>query len=40
MVVASYSSVTKVMTEQRDELLHLDAIGPTWVCSFGESGMF
>jgi transposase InsO family protein len=35
MVAASHFSVTKVMTSQPDELLHIDTVGPTRVCSFG-----
>jgi hypothetical protein len=35
MVVASHSSVTKMMTSQLGELLHMDTIGLAWVCSFG-----
>jgi hypothetical protein len=35
MVDASYSPVTKVMTSQPDELLHMDTVGPARVCSFG-----
>jgi hypothetical protein len=34
-VAASHSSVTKVMTSQHDELLHINTVGPTRVCSFG-----
>jgi transposase InsO family protein len=34
MVVASHSSVTKLMTSQPDKLLHVDTVGTTWVCSF------
>jgi hypothetical protein len=35
MVAASHSPVTKVMTSQLGELLHMDNVGPTRVCSFG-----
>jgi hypothetical protein len=35
MVAASHSLVTKVMTSQPDELLHMDIVGPTRVCPFG-----
>jgi hypothetical protein len=38
MIVASQSSVNKVMTSQPSELLHMDTIGPAWVCSFGGIG--
>jgi transposase InsO family protein len=34
MVVTSHSSVTKVMTLQPDEFLHMDTNGLPWVCSF------
>jgi hypothetical protein len=37
MVAASHFPVTKVMTSQPRELLHMDTIGPAQVCSF--SGM-
>jgi hypothetical protein len=39
MVVASHSPVTKMMTSQPDKLLHMDTVGPAWVCSFGGCGM-
>jgi hypothetical protein len=39
VVAASHSPVTKVMTLQPDELLHLDNVGPVRVCSFGGCGM-
>jgi hypothetical protein len=35
MVVASHSSVTKVITLQPDELLHMDIVSPAQVCYFG-----
>jgi hypothetical protein len=35
MVAASHSLVTKVMTLQPIELLHMDTVGPARVCSFG-----
>jgi hypothetical protein len=35
MIVASHSSVTKVMSSHPGELLHMDTVGPTRVCSFG-----
>jgi transposase InsO family protein len=35
MIVASHSLVTKVMTSHPGELLHIDTVGPTRVCSFG-----
>jgi hypothetical protein len=36
MVVASHSSITKVMTSHPDKLLNMDMVGPARVCSFGE----
>jgi hypothetical protein len=39
MVVTSYSPVSKVMTLQPGELLHMDTVGPSRVCSFGGCGM-
>jgi hypothetical protein len=36
MVAASHSLVTRVMTLQLGELLHMDIVGPARVCSFGE----
>jgi hypothetical protein len=38
MVDASHSLVSKVMTSQLSELLHMDTIGPSRACSF--SGMW
>jgi transposase InsO family protein len=35
MVVASHFLVTKVMTSQPGELLHMDTVGLAWVCYFG-----
>ena len=35
MVVASHSPVTKVMTSQLGEFLHMDTVGPARVCSSG-----
>jgi transposase InsO family protein len=35
MIATSHSPVTKVMTSHPSELLHMDTIGPTRVCSFG-----
>jgi hypothetical protein len=35
MVVASHSPVTKVMTSQPSEFLHMDTVGPARVCSLG-----
>jgi hypothetical protein len=35
MIVASHSPITKVMTSHPGELLHMDTVGPTRVCSFG-----
>jgi transposase InsO family protein len=35
MIAASHSSVNTVMTEQPEQLLHMDTIGPSWVCSMG-----
>jgi hypothetical protein len=34
MVVNSHSSVTKVMTKQLGELLHMDTVGLAQACSF------
>jgi hypothetical protein len=39
MVAASHSPVTKVMTSQPGELLHMDTVGPSRVCSFEGDGM-
>jgi hypothetical protein len=39
MVAASHSPVTKVMTSSPGELLHMDIVGPSRVCSFGGCGM-
>jgi hypothetical protein len=35
MIVVSHSPVNTVMTEQLRELLHMDTISPSWVCSMG-----
>jgi hypothetical protein len=35
MVVAYHYLVTKVMTTQHDELLHMDIVGPARFCYFG-----
>ena len=35
MVAASHSPVTKVMTSQPSEMLHMDTVGPARVCSLG-----
>jgi transposase InsO family protein len=35
MIAASYSHVNTVMTEQPEQLLHMDTIGPSWVCFIG-----
>jgi hypothetical protein len=35
MIVASYSLVSTVMTEHPGELLHMDTVGPSRVCSMG-----
>jgi transposase InsO family protein len=35
MIVASHSPVNTVMTEQPGQLLHMDTIGPSRVCSMG-----
>jgi hypothetical protein len=35
-IVASHSPVTKVMTSQPDELLHMDTVCQARVCSFGD----
>jgi hypothetical protein len=39
MVVASHSPVTKVMTLQPGELLHMNTVGLAQVCSFGGCDM-
>jgi hypothetical protein len=39
MVAASHSPVTKVMTSELGELLHMDNVGLARVCSFGGCGM-
>jgi hypothetical protein len=33
MIAAFHSSVNTVMTRQPRQLLHMDIIGPSWVCS-------
>jgi transposase InsO family protein len=35
MIVASHSSVNTVMTEHPGQLLHMDTVGPSPVCSMG-----
>jgi hypothetical protein len=35
MIDTSYSPVNTVMTEQPEQLLHMDTIGPPWVHSMG-----
>jgi hypothetical protein len=35
MIVASHSPVNTVMTERPGQLLHMDTVGPSWVCSVG-----
>jgi transposase InsO family protein len=35
MIVASHSSVNTVMTEHPGQLLHMDIVGPSRVCSMG-----
>jgi hypothetical protein len=35
MIVVSHSSVNAVMTEQSRQLIHMDTVGPSWVCSMG-----
>jgi transposase InsO family protein len=35
MIVASHSSVNTVMTEHPGQLLHMDTVGPSRVCSMG-----
>jgi hypothetical protein len=35
MIVAFHSLVNTVMTEQHGQLLHMDTIDPSWVCSMG-----
>jgi hypothetical protein len=39
VLVASHSIVTKVMTLQPDEFLHMDNVSLARVCSFGGCGM-
>jgi transposase InsO family protein len=36
MIAASHSSVNTMMTEQPGQLLHMDTIGPSRVCSMGD----
>jgi hypothetical protein len=36
MIAASHSSVNTMMTEQPRQLLHMDTIGPSRVCSMGD----
>jgi hypothetical protein len=33
MIAAFHSSVNTVMTRQPRQLLHMDIVGPSWVCS-------
>jgi transposase InsO family protein len=35
MIATSNSSVNTVMTEHPGQLLHMDTVGPSWVCSMG-----
>jgi transposase InsO family protein len=35
MIVASHSSVNTVMTEHPGQLLHMDTVGPSLICSMG-----
>jgi hypothetical protein len=35
MIATSYSQVNTMMTEQPGQLLHMDTIGPSQVCSMG-----
>jgi transposase InsO family protein len=35
MIATSHSLVHAVMTEQPEQLLHMDTIGPSLVCSMG-----
>jgi transposase InsO family protein len=35
MIAASHASVNTVMTEQPGQLLHMDTVGLSWVCSMG-----
>jgi transposase InsO family protein len=35
MIAASHSSVNTVMTEQPKQLLYMDTVRPSWVCSMG-----
>jgi transposase InsO family protein len=35
MIAASHSPVNTMMTEHPGWLLHMDTIGPSWVCSMG-----
>jgi hypothetical protein len=36
MIVASHSSINTVMTEQPGQLLHMNTVGPSRVCSMGD----
>jgi hypothetical protein len=33
MIAASHSLVNNMMTQQQGQLLHMDTVGPSWVCS-------
>jgi transposase InsO family protein len=35
MIVASHSLINTVTTKQHRQLLHMDIVGPSWVCSTG-----
>jgi hypothetical protein len=36
IIATSHSPVNTVMTEQPEQLLHMDTIDPSWVCSMGD----
>jgi hypothetical protein len=40
MIAASHSPVNTVMTEKPTQLVHMDTVGPSRVCSKGASVMF
>jgi hypothetical protein len=36
MITVFHSLVNTVMTEYSGQLLHIDTVGPFWVCSMGD----
>jgi hypothetical protein len=36
MIAASHSPLNTMMTEYPGQLLHMDTVGPSWVCSMGD----